>query len=261
MAEGAFLDGAVRYPDDLPCPHADTDLTPRERRYISDIGEVKKLRRFQSTFQATRQNISFVFTQEQSRRFREWYKNDIIEGGAWFYANWPILHKDKRIAYRFVTRPVWEFLARGNYHVSATVELDERKVGKVLNVYTSKIYPYYFGDDIFMQGVRVKALPYAAISDSIYTTGKTIIGATYIKYIYSFYDMEPDEILLDGKRITAGTTSGFVYSSYAMSNDDIFVSGQIVTDGRIERQGYIHYDYFDDRILAHGKSIISGEIE
>lgn len=276
-----FVEGTVKYPEDLPCPQVDTDLVPRERRYISDISSVRNLRMFQQEFQATRNRISFIFTEEEAREFREWYEGEIIHGGAWFYADWPILHKDKKIAYRFVGQPKWEWLLGANpgymgrsvagynpasdavtvYKVTATVELYERKVGKLLNVYTSKIYPYYFTDDIFMQGVRVKALPYAAISDFISTSGKIIIGATYVKYIYSSYDMEPDEILLDGKRITAGTTSGFVYSSYAMSNDDIFVSGQIVTDGRIERQGYIHYDYFDDRILANGKSIISGEIE
>ena len=92
-----YIEGFVRYPDDLPCPQVDTDLKPRERRYISDIGEVKRLRRFQSTFQAERQNISFIFTRAQAKLFREWYKHEIIEGGEWFYADWPILHKEKNI--------------------------------------------------------------------------------------------------------------------------------------------------------------------
>ena len=73
-----YIEGFVRYPDDLPCPQVDTDLKPRERRYISDIGEVKRLRRFQSTFQAERQNISFIFTRAQAKLFREWYKHEII---------------------------------------------------------------------------------------------------------------------------------------------------------------------------------------
>lgn len=186
MADWTFRDGTVRYPDDLPCPHADTDLTPRERRYISDIGEVKKLRRFQSTYQATRQNISFVFTSEQSRRFREWYKHDIIEGGAWFYADWPILHKEKSIAYRFVTRPVWEFLSRGNYHVSATVELYEgRKVGKIQNVFTSKIYPIFTEDALQFDIAKIRAFPFVNADDAIGFGLATVVGAQSDTTIYT----------------------------------------------------------------------------
>ena len=144
-----FIEGLVKYPDDLPCPQIETDLQPRERRYISDIGQVKKLRRFQRDYQATRQNISFVFTPEQARDFQLWYKNDIVEGGAWFYADWPILHKETGISYRFVTRPVWRVLALGNFHVSATVELYEgRKVGKYSGIFTSKLYPVIVVDGV-----------------------------------------------------------------------------------------------------------------
>lgn len=164
-----FLEGFVRYPDELPCPQADTDLVPRERRYISDITEVRNMRMFQQEFQATRNRIVFIFTEEEARQFREWYTRSIIHGGAWFYANWPTLHKDKNIAHRFVGQPKYEWLFGANpgamgrsvagmdysvgpvtiYKVTATVELYEpRNVGKMGggNVYTSKIYPIFAED-------------------------------------------------------------------------------------------------------------------
>ena len=157
--QSSFIEGLVRYPSDLPCPQADTDLVPRERRYISDISDVRNMRMFQQEFQATRNRINFIFTEEEAREFREWYKNDILYGGAWFLADWPTLDKDKNVPHRFVGHPKYEWLYGGNpgmmgrqigrggaiqpvsiCKVSATVELyDPRKVGKTANVYTSKI--------------------------------------------------------------------------------------------------------------------------
>lgn len=179
MADG-FIEGLVKYPDDLPCPQADTDLVPRERRYISDITEVRNMRMFQQEFQATRNRITFIFTEEEVRQFREWYEVEIISGGAWFYADWPTLHKDKKIAHRFVGQPKYEWLFGGNpgmmgrssagvkyaqvptavpmYKVTATVELYEpRKVGKFANVYTSKLYPVIVVDDVKVDNHPVEA--------------------------------------------------------------------------------------------------------
>lgn len=263
MAEGVFLDGVVRYPDDLPCPHADTDLTPRERRYISDIGEVKKLRRFQKTFQATRQNISFVFTPEQSRRFREWYKHEIIDGGAWFYADWPILHKEEGITYRFVTRPVWEFLARGNYHVSATVELYERKVVKTVNVYTSKIYPYYFKDALRYNYVSVRAMPEVDWEDKLSYEGITVTQGNYTKLIYSSYKMADEDVSYTGIHVTQGDYTKRIYSSYKMADEKLSYSGIVVPDVEITAR-LIKYDYFlkeDNSVVYGGIVVTAGETE
>lgn len=162
-----FVEGIIYYPAHLPCPQIEIDLVPRERRYLSDIGDVRNLRMFQQEFQATRNRISFVFTEEEARDFREWYDNVIFGGGAWFYADWPTLDKERKIAYRFVGQPEYEWLfganpgtmgrsvagAAGNgavtmYKVHAVVELYYRKVGVYGNVFTSKIYPVHAVDDV-----------------------------------------------------------------------------------------------------------------
>lgn len=176
-----FIEGFVKYPDDLPCPQADTDLVPRERRYTSDISDVRSMRMFQQEFQATRNRITFIFTEEEVRQFREWYEVEIIFGGAWFYADWPTLHKDKKIAHRFVGQPKYEWLFGGNpgmmgrssagvkyaqapmavpmYKVTATVELYERKVGKTANVFTSKLYPVITEDHLSLGLPRARGIP------------------------------------------------------------------------------------------------------
>ena len=254
-----YLEGFVKYPEDLPCPQVDTDLTPRERRYISDVGEVKKLRRFQSTFQAERHRISFVFTRAQAAAFMEWYKEDIIEGGAWFYADWPILHKEKRIAYRFVTRPVWDFLARGVYHVSATVELYERKVGKVANVYTSKIYPQYFSDNIAATHITVSGRlpPKYYHGDDITASHITIPEVKMSGYIYSGYSLSED---ITSTHITIPNASmiKYIYTNYAL-HDDIAAT-HITTAAEVTARR-VEYERFVDDIAASHITILAGEMK
>lgn len=254
-----LAEGFIRYPDELPCPQVDTDLTPRERRYISDIGEVKRLRRFQSTFQAERKNISFIFTRAQAKLFREWYKEEIIEGGAWFYADWPILHKEKKVSYRFVTRPVWEFLARGVYHVSATVETYERKIGKAANVYTSKIYPLYISDDITEAHASIengRMPPKYYPSDDIESSHTVITDGTQKGWIYSSYSFS-DDISLSHTTITDATMKQWIYSDYSFS-DDISASHTMISSGEITRK-LIGYDKFADDVTMSHTTIVSGE--
>lgn len=266
MADGFFIDGAVRYPDGLPCPHADTDLTPRERRYISDIGEVKKLRRFQSTFQATRQNISFVFTPAQARTFREWYKNDIVEGGAWFYADWAILNKEKDVAYRFVTRPVWEFLARGNYHVSAAVELyggrglyGGRKVGKTANVYTSKLYPYYFSDTVTISQTSLKGMPLIRWDDVLTVTHLRIIAASETRFTFGDYQFGDDETLTP-ITIESASEDRYGYANVDV-NDSVTVTPITIEQCEAVVIGLLSYDRIADDVTVSPITIVSGEKE
>lgn len=253
-----FVEGIVKYPTHLPCPEVQTDLVPRERRYISDIGQVKKHRAFQRDYQATRQNISFVFTVEQARDFQLWYKNDIIGGGAWFYADWPILHKEKNIAYRFVTRPVWKALARGNWHVSATVELDEgRKVGKYVNVFTTKIYPYIFVEGVRYKGVQIHAMPFVSMQERIGYAGVTISSGERSGFIYSDYELS-ESIEYTGITIASGRMVKWIYSAYELTPESIRYGGTVITEAYVSAR-LIAYDYFVDSVGYQGLTISSGE--
>ena len=279
---GDFVEGVVRFPDTLPCPQADLDLVPRERRYISDIMDVRNMRMFQQEFQATRNKISFIFTEEEAREFREWYENDIVFGGAWFYADWPILHKDKQIPYRFVGQPKYEWLLGANpgamgrsvagynpaadavtvYKVTATVELYEgRKVGKVANVYTSKLYPYCYADDVTSSHITVKdgtIPPKAYTSDDITASHITITEATMSGWIYSSCNLS-DDITATPITISDVTIKRYIYTSYAIS-DDVTASHITVTNAEVTARR-IDYTYFEDDITASHITIIAGEIK
>lgn len=251
-----LAEGFVRYPEDLPCPQVDTDFRPRERRYISDIGQVKRLRRFQSEFQGTRSNVSFVFTRAQAADFVKWYKEDIIEGGAWFYADWPLLHREKSIAYRFVTRPVFDFLARGVYHVTASVETYERKIGKAANVYTSKVYPHYFSDDIRENtGLLGKKPLHKMLADDIAATPIIIANAKRAGWIYTTQTLA-DDITAAPAIITSASLKRWIYTTQPVS-DDIAAAQITMKEARVSARK-INYEPFADDIAASNISIISG---
>lgn len=271
---GGFIEGLVKYPDDLPCPQADTDLVPRERRYISDISDVRNMRMFQQEFQATRNRITFIFTEEEVRQFREWYEVEIIFGGAWFYADWPTLHKDKKIAHRFVGQPKYEWLFGGNpgmmgrssagvkyaqapmavpmYKVTATVELyDPRKVGKFANIYTSKLYPVIVVDDVKAQNTFAEASypPVAMYTDDATLRAHIIVDAEWQE---RRVDATPsDDATIFQHKIVSGTwtetllTKGF--SDDAQINQHSIVGGEwtakLIT--------YPYYNEDDATIQAH----------
>lgn len=247
-----YLDGAVRYPDTLPCPQIETDLQPRERRYLSDIGGVHTMRRFQRTFQATRQNISFVLSHDEARIWRDWYKLDIIEGGAWFYADWPILHKETDICYRFVTRPVWRFLARGFFHVSATVEIYERKAGRTTGVYTSKLYPVLVRDNACAEYPTARTMPSYEFSDNcgvqLPTISASISGWTYSDYKFAD-DMSASLPLLAAKM------SWYIYGKYFLQDG---VSVALPSLSAEFSKWRIQYDYYTDNAAASLPVITEG---
>ena len=264
------------YPKNLPCPQSELDLVPRERRYISDIGDLRNLRSFQQEFQGTHNKISFVFTEEEVAEFKEWYYEVIIEGGAWFYADWPLLHTDKRIAHRFVGQPRYEWLFGANpgaqgrsnagyglgetpkavpvYKVSATVEVYDRLCEKVV---TSKIYPYYFGDYITSLSVVEKAHmpPRRVIADDI-TASQITLSGTLKRYIYSDYSFSDD---ITASQITiSGTLKRYIYSTSEVS-DDITASQITIIESYSNTTSRIFYDLSDD-VTASQITILSGEI-
>lgn len=275
-----FIEGAVYYPDALPCPQVETDLVPRERRYISDITDVRNMRMFQQEFQATRNKISFVFTEEEAREFREWYENTLIYGGAWFYADWPILHKDKKISYRFVGQPKYQWLYGANpgamgrsragntvgvapdavtmYKVTATVELYEgRKVGKYLNVFTSKIYPYYFNDRVTASNAKIRPMPSYSNNDHIGASQIVIDAATEFRYIYGVYTFE-DDATVTTVIIDNATEIRWIYSNYDFT-DNIFASNITIENCELTAR-LVAYPRMTDDVTVSSISIETGEI-
>ena len=283
----AFLDGLVRYPDTLPCPQVDTNLVPRERRYISDISDVRNMRMFQQEFQATRNRISFISTEEEAREFREWYEKELIYGGAWFYADWPTLHKDKRIAHRFVGQPKYEWLLGANpgatgrsvagyapnvdvvplYKITATVEIYDsgyggyggRKVGKAGDVYTSKIYPLYTNDTIATSVAQFGG------SFSLFHKVEDKIAASIPSFavsmtgsFYSDYEILPDDIRMRLPTFTA-TGKEWIYTDLAISGDSVTSSIPVFTAAF--HKYVISYDKDHDDTITLSLPTFTGELK
>lgn len=267
----------VVYPETLPCPQADMDLKPRERRYLSDIGDVRNMRMFQQEFQATHNKINFIFTEEEAAEFRDWYENVLLHGGAWFYANWPLLHKDTEIAHRFVGQPKWEWLFGANpgkmgrsragvgftrsddavtmYKVSATIEVYERKVE---NVYVTEIYPVIVKDDITAShhSFTIRSLPFIPFEDDI-TISHHSFNLSQHKYIYTTYPMD-DDITATHHSIVDATLFRYIYTTYPM-DDDITATHHSIVAAELTITGRILYDYAKDDITSSHHFITVGE--
>lgn len=253
--------GAI-YPESLPCPQADTDLVPRERRYLSEIGDVRNLRMFQQEFQATRNKINFIFTEEEAAEFRDWYENGIFHGGAWFYADWPLLHTDKLVAHRFVGQPKWEWIFGGNpgkqgrssygtvslpadavtmYKVSATVEVYERKIE---TVYLSKLYPFHFTDEV-SSNVIIKTNPFTSFNDDV-RSAVSIVRAEKTSFATNEYDFEDD--VESSISIPSISTIKYIYSDYSF--DDNVVSHCVVVSGETVARVILYDRAFDDVVSS-----------
>lgn len=119
----------IRYPTGLPGPTA-APLTPTERRLASEVPGPVQYRGVQRDFHA-RQRVQFVLTADQARRWQDWWRVDLLRGGLWFAADWPLLYGKTDNVYRFAGPPSWEFIAggprgQGMRRVSAVFEVRGR---------------------------------------------------------------------------------------------------------------------------------------
>jgi len=77
----------IAYPATLPDPIR-APIQSAERRILSTLPGPRQARALQRQRMAG-QEIEFVFTYAEAQAFAAWVKNDLIDGGAWFTANWP----------------------------------------------------------------------------------------------------------------------------------------------------------------------------
>jgi hypothetical protein len=77
----------IAYPATLPDPIR-APMQSAERRILSTLPGPRNARALQRQRMAG-QEIEFVFTYAEAQAFAAWVKNDLIDGGAWFTANWP----------------------------------------------------------------------------------------------------------------------------------------------------------------------------
>lgn len=146
MATGVL----VRYPTGLPGPTA-APLTPTERRLASEVPGPVQYRGVQRDFHA-RQRVQFMLTADQAEAWQTWWRADLMRGGLWFAADWPLLQGRTDNVYRFAAPPTWDFIpggpqGRGMRRVSALLEVRGRGAD-----------PQVYDDEPIVEGVYLEDL-------------------------------------------------------------------------------------------------------
>lgn len=116
---------AIVYPSALPAPVAAL-LQPAERRLGTELAGPRAVRGIQRDYLGT-QRVEFVYSNAQAAVFGEWFRDDLVHGGAWFAANWPTQEGWHASAVRrFMAPPSWQLVAGYGWRVSAECEVRGR---------------------------------------------------------------------------------------------------------------------------------------
>jgi len=110
------------YPDSLPAPRT-LSYTPRERRQLGDANRPLQARALERDRGAVERVTWPPFTTTQGEVFKEWWKNTLVYGGAWFVATWPTPQGRAPLVLRFRSPPNWQYVPGGFWSISAEVEV------------------------------------------------------------------------------------------------------------------------------------------
>lgn len=119
---------ALTYPATLPTPAAST-VTPAERRALSDANRPRDARALQTDRLAYERLTWPPLTIAQSAELMAWWRDDLIYGGAWFSATWPIPQGQIEAVRKFREQPRREFVPGGFWRWTALCEI--RGIGEL----------------------------------------------------------------------------------------------------------------------------------
>lgn len=120
----------TRYPATLPPPSMPLTHQPDDVRLTSSLPGPTQARPLSDDAGAAEQ-IQFVYTHDELATFLDWLQNDLIDGAAWFVADWPVPLGGSAVR-RFVDAPsLPEPLPGIGWRVTAACEIRGRGVDPV----------------------------------------------------------------------------------------------------------------------------------
>lgn len=112
-------------PASLPRPQTSV-VTPAERRILSDQSRPRDARAAQRD-RTEFERLTFpALTQAQAAAFDTWWRDDLVYGGAWFTAKWPLPRGFVNAVRKFIETPKFEFVGdhmNGRWRVSVLTEV------------------------------------------------------------------------------------------------------------------------------------------
>lgn len=115
------------YPTTLPCPQTEF-LTPFERAQYSDPDRPRQARALSLDRLAILRATWPPLSPAEAAEFQEFWRTDLLDGGAWFNATWPLPQGKVPAVFRFIQQPRWRFVPGGRWRVEAVLEQRGRTV-------------------------------------------------------------------------------------------------------------------------------------
>ncbi len=118
---------AINYPSYLPAPLVSV-ISEDEARQLSD--ESRPLyARAQSTDFIEYERLEFpAMNRNQADQFNQFWQVDLVYGGAWFNATWPLPRGLVEAVRKFIAPPRWVYKGNGYWKITATCEVRRRSV-------------------------------------------------------------------------------------------------------------------------------------
>lgn len=116
---------AIVYPTSLPGPSA-APLTPAERRSLSDLPGARNARINQRDYLAYQRIDWPPMTRTEMAMFRAWWHDTLLEGAAWFAAEWPLPAGMVAGVRKFIAEPTRQYIGGGGWRQSAACEVRGR---------------------------------------------------------------------------------------------------------------------------------------
>lgn len=111
----------IDYPISLPCPQAET-VSPADRAQLSDPDRPREARALSLDRLAIVRAVWPPFSPVEAGIFRDWWRDDLYEGGAWFNATWPLPQGSVPSVLRFIEQPRKRFIPGGRWRLEAVLE-------------------------------------------------------------------------------------------------------------------------------------------
>lgn len=96
-------------------------ILPKERRLLTEPPGPRDSRTVARDF-VGEHDVQWLLNEAQAAAFVTWYRTDLVEGGKWFTARWPMPQGLVLLERQFVVAPRWQYAGNGFWRVSARVQ-------------------------------------------------------------------------------------------------------------------------------------------
>lgn len=243
----------IAYPENLLPPPQTGPFVRVQATVASSVGKGVILFAMKELAFRGVQDVSFLFSAEQSIAFRDFWLTTLNRGGSVFTTRWPLPSGwfNPLGLRKFVTVPKWQHIGGGAWNVSATTELTAIQL-PIYPTFTTPPYPVTNIDELEIV-TEISHNPAIGLIEDLDIALSILSGimAVKLRVIYPVDDFE------SGESVLSGTLQTFTFGSYDIPFENI-ESGESVFSG-VLRLALINYTVPFEEIES-GQSVLSGTL-